>query len=72
MSKQTEIWSIYGQIDAVVARAMVEEGKFNQIPYTTIPPSQLYNERGDKVLLAVVAPHVHHAEYYQRVALLRA
>lgn len=70
--KPTEVWSIYGQIETMVARAMVEEGKFNQIPYLTIPPSQHYNEQGQKIQLAVVVPQEHIYEFIERVANLRA
>jgi hypothetical protein len=69
--KPTEIWSIYGQIEAVVAREMVKEKKFNQIPYMTIPPNQHYNEQGQKIQLAVVVPQKYIHEFIERVANLR-
>lgn len=70
--KKTHIWSIFGQIDAVIARAMVEEGKFKELPYNTIPISQRFGDKGEIVELAVVVPQAYVLEYEERVAKLRA
>ena len=72
MSKRrTQIWSIYGQIDEIVARAMVKERKFNQVPKEGIPESQLFDGDGNPLKLAVVVPTQYVAEYEERVAILR-
>lgn len=71
-AKQTEIWSIYGQIESVVAQAMVDEGKFNKIEFEMMPPEQQFNEAGDRALFAVTVPAYRVQEYERRVAALRA
>jgi hypothetical protein len=68
--KQTLIWSIFGQIDEIVAREMVKEGKFNQVPGSSIPESQKTSEEGFKVRIAVIVPVKYVKEYEERVKLL--
>lgn len=55
MARKTEIYSIFGQIDAVVAAAMVAEGKATKI------------EQDVKAQFAIVLPRAHLAEYERRV-----
>lgn len=69
MSKpQTEIWSIFGEIEAMVAAEM----GFKEIPYWDIPMSARFNKRGQPALCAVVIPRQMVAEFERRVALLRS
>jgi hypothetical protein len=70
MAKKTLIWSIYGQIDEIVARQMVEEKKFGQVRYTDIPKSERVSAEGHKVRIAVIVPAKYVDEYEQRVKAL--
>lgn len=72
MKKQTEIYSIFGQIESVVAQAMVDEGVVNKIRQEDIPPTALFNEKGEKAYFAIVMPTPYLAEFNRRVAELRA
>lgn len=67
MREKTEIYSIFGQIDAVIAQAMVDEGKANKIDQDMIPPTALYDEQGRKASFAIVLPREHLGEYHRRV-----
>ncbi len=68
MKKQTEIWSIFGQIEEVVARAMYEEGVVNMIRQEDIPSTARFNERGDIAKFAIVIPRPLFVEFERRVA----
>jgi hypothetical protein len=72
MRQKTEIFTIYGQIEGVIALEMVGEMKFNKIERDHIPPGQAFNEHGHPALFAVVAPLRHLAEFERRVKALRA
>jgi hypothetical protein len=72
MRKQTEIWSIFSQIEEVVAQAMVDEGVVNKIRPEDIPPTALYNDRGEKAKFAIVIQYPLIQEFNRRVADLRA
>jgi hypothetical protein len=73
MRKQNQIISIFGQIDEVVARQMIDEGKcwlFAPTPLVSlddIPESTSVNERGDKVRLVIALPPRHLREFERRV-----
>lgn len=70
--RSTEIYSIFGQIDSVIAQAMVDEGKANKIEQAMIPPTALFDDKGNKAFFAIVLPTEHLAEYHRRVKDLYA
>ena len=70
--KPATVFSIFGQIESVIAEAMVAEGKVNRIPPEAIPPTAAFNDRGDRARLAIVLPAKHAAEFERRVAALYA
>jgi hypothetical protein len=72
MRRQTEIYSIFGQIEGVVADLMVQEGKARKIERALIPPTVRYDDQGNSALFAIVISRGHVAEYERRVADLRA
>ena len=47
MRKQTQIYSIFGQIECVVAEAMIAEGTCRKIPFDDIPISARYHRMPD-------------------------
>lgn len=69
---KTPIASIFGQIECVVAQAMVDEGKFTKIEVADIPPAEQHNEKGVLAYFAVVMPAEHQQEFDARVRSLRA
>jgi hypothetical protein len=71
-SNKTNVWSIFGQIDAVVAQMMVDEGKFNKIEGEDIPATAKFDELGRQAKFAVVVPAKHEAEFNKRVRDLAA
>lgn len=71
MKRQTEIFSIFGQIEAVVAQAMIDEKVANKIPSEQIPTSVRYNDDGRVALFAIVIPSNLVNAFEERVAALR-
>jgi hypothetical protein len=76
---KTEIFSIFGQMDAVVAQAMVDEGKATKIEKDLIPEEVRFTpvgEPGDirlrEAQFAIALPRAHLAEYERRVRDLYA
>ena len=72
MRSKSEIYSIFGQIDGVVAEAMVAEGKASKIEQRSIPPTALLDEQGRKAMFAIVLPREHLGEYERRLRDLYA
>ena len=72
MRKQTEIYSIFGQIDGVVAEAMVQEGKRNRIAQHLIPATVLFDQEGRKAKFAIVVPPAYLGEFERRIRELAA
>ena len=72
MRKTSEIYSIFGQIDGVIAEAMVAEGKATKIEQKMIPPTALYDDRGRLAMFAIVLPTKYLGEYEDRVRNLAA
>jgi hypothetical protein len=70
--KRTEIKTIYGQIEGVVAHEMATERKVNLIPLQHVPESHLINEHGLPAVCAVVFNPASEREFNKRVADLRA
>ena len=69
---ETTVWSIYGQIEEVVARQMEAEGKMRFIYASDIPDSALYNKDGQRARFAVVVQRKYLGEFESRIADLRA
>jgi hypothetical protein len=64
----TETYSIYGQIEQVVAQAMVEEGKLTKIEAKDVPESQaIHPGTGCAIKFAVIVPREHSAEFERRI-----
>lgn len=74
MSKRnkTEIFSIFGQCEAVVADMMIQEGKLKRIDASDIPPSASVNDFGHRARFAVVVQPQYLGEFNRRCAELRA
>jgi len=68
MKKGTQIYSIFGEIEAIVATDM----GFRRIPLWDVPPTVRFNQFGQQAVFAVVIPNEMLAEYERRVAMLRA
>lgn len=71
MKRKTEIFSIFGQIEAVVADAMVNEGKLKKIEAMDIPQAVMVDSSGRAAFFAVVVPPQHQLEFEKRIMLLR-
>lgn len=69
--RRTEIFSIFGQIESVVAEAMIEEGKATKIEARDIPPSVAFNEADQPAHFAVIIVGEHVPAFKRRIADLR-
>lgn len=69
---RTEIYSIYGQIEEVVANMMIQEGKITRIPREQVPASQSVSATGVPVKFAVIVSPRYNHEFNERIANLRA
>lgn len=72
MSGRTTIYSVYGQIEGVVADAMVTEGTCRSIEFDMMPNSQKFNEQGERAHCALIMTPDNYNEYMERVRALRA
>jgi hypothetical protein len=72
MRQRSEIYSIFGQIDEVVAQSMVDEGKVTKIEPDMIPATMLFDDQDRRAKFAIVLPHAYLAEYEKRVRDLYA
>lgn len=72
MPRKTEIKTIYGQIEGVVAHAMATEGKVNLIGVQYLPPGHHINDAGEPAVCALVFTPEAEREFDERVKLLRA
>jgi hypothetical protein len=75
--KATQIYSIFGQIEEVVAQAMVDEGVATKIPYDHIPGSARYQRnpltgQDEQAKFAIVLPSNLVNVFEARIAALRA
>jgi hypothetical protein len=68
MKHETQIFSIFGEIEAIAANAM----GFERIEFDDIPPTARYNDQGKPAKFAVIVPGRAVAEFERRIALLRA
>ena len=64
-------FSIYGQIDEVIARAMVDEGKIRPVPMSPGMPHE-FNAEGQRARMVVIVPRQFMAEFNERIANLYA
>lgn len=71
MKRKTEIYSIFGQIESVVADAMAEEGLVHRIERDMIPVSARFNEKGEVAHCAIVLSPELEIAFNKRVADLR-
>jgi hypothetical protein len=71
MKRQTEIFSIFGQIETVVAEAMIAEGSCVRIEAWEIPPTARFNELGQQAKFAVIIPAQLVCAFEERVRKLR-
>lgn len=73
MRKQTKIFSIFGQIEKVVADAMIEEsgGRLKRIEPDMIPATALYNEQDQRAHYAIVLSNEEALTFDRRVRQLR-
>ena len=79
MKRKSEVVSLFGEIEVMVARHMMQEGKGITILAPTasvalddIPQSTRVNEFGERVRLVVVVPSNVMQEFELRIANLRA
>jgi hypothetical protein len=72
MRRKTNIVSIFGQIEGVIAHAMAAEGKVHLISPKHIPPTVLFNDTGERASCALVLTPETEREFDDRVRRLRA
>lgn len=72
MNKTTQIVSIFGQIEGVVADAMAAEGICHRIAREDIPPTARYDEHGRIAHCALVLTPDAERQFDRRVRELRA
>lgn len=71
MTKSSHIFSIFGQIESVVADAMIAEKKLTRISAQDIPPTAAFDDAGRRAVFAVVVPAKVAAEFERRITALR-
>jgi hypothetical protein len=69
---KTEIYSIFGQIEGVIADEMSKSGKVRAIDWADIPEPMRFDDRGRRAHCALIMNRVEAAEFDRRVAALRA
>ena len=68
----TEVFSIFGQIEAVAAEIMIERRALRKIAALEIPVSAAFNEFGQRARFAVIVPVQYIPEFENLIADLRA
>jgi hypothetical protein len=71
MKRTTQIYSIFGECDKVVAEMMAAEGKVRRIEPRMIPPTALFNKEGRRAFFAIIMSDEYFAEFEERVANMR-
>jgi hypothetical protein len=71
IGRSTEVFSIFGETEAVVANAMVTEGKLRRILSHDIPPTARFCN-GRLAQFAVIVPREYLGEFEDRIEQLRA
>lgn len=69
---KTQIFSIFGQIETVVADAMAAEGLCRKIDRDMIPPTARFDDKGNVASCALVLSPELEAVFNRRVAELYA
>jgi len=69
---QSVTYSIFGQIEAVVAKAMADEGKGRIIEQKYLAGSTLYDDNGRIAQFAITFNHAYLQEFEDRIANLYA
>lgn len=69
--RHTEIFSIFGQCEAAASQLMIDRGDITKIEQKDIPPTALYNERGQLAYFAVVVPSDKLSEFNRRCEEMR-
>ncbi len=72
MRNKTQIFSVFGQIEAVAAQIMIDKGEATHIPPEQIPDSAAVNDLGQRARFAVVVPREKIARFETLIADLRA
>jgi hypothetical protein len=72
MKKQTEIYSIFGQIEAAAAEMMIERKLAKRIDARDIPPTALHNEKGETAKFAVIIASANQHAFEELIRDLRA
>ena len=72
MAKKSTIFSVFGQVQGVVADAMVAEGKARKIEFADIPPSVAYDDSDRPAHCALIMSHEAEMEFNRRVRALLA
>lgn len=72
MKTTTKIYSIFGQIEAVAAETLIEQGRATKVAASSIPPTARFNHWRQPALFAVIIPERHVAEFEQLIRDLRA
>ena len=79
MAKRNEIVSIFGQIEEIVARQMMIEGKgirlfapTESVSLADIPTSCKFNSLNEPVRLVIVMPHNLMHEFERRIERMRS
>lgn len=70
--KGSEVFSIFGQIEAVAAEIMIEKGEIVRIPANEIPASVAVNDEGTPARFAVIVPRSRVYAFNELCANLRA
>ncbi len=78
MAGRSEIVSIFGEIEEIVANQMMQEGKgvgrlapSASVSLDDIPHSTKFNAQGDRVRMVIVMPQHLMVEFEERIAELR-
>ena len=66
-----EVYSIFGQIEKVVAECMIEEGVATKIHFNQIPASAAFNEHGQRAHFAIVIPRELIPAFEERIKNIR-
>lgn len=70
--RQTEVFSIFDQIETVAAEIMIEKGEITKIEAKDIPREVAYNDFGMPARFAVIVPAKKLAKFNNLIADLRA
>ncbi len=69
---RTEIFSVFGQMEAVAANILIERGQARKIPFDQIPETVQFNKLGQRAQFAVSMRAGLVPEYEKLIKELRA